>query len=127
MNKNKIIYIILSSIFTVFLMTYIEKIMTPTYWFKAVLKLIIFLFVILLYAFIFKDNVLDILYLKKVKFSKRFIIFLLFAYLIIIIGYLLFKNVIDLENIKYNLLIKEKIITSEHVTSINEGDMLTSD
>lgn len=116
MFKNKsIVTVMLISIISLLLMTFIEKNIHPQYWIKSMFKLIIFLLPIIFYSIKNKISFKELIYLNNNKPSKGLIIFMLIAYLGIIILYLLLRNYIDLENIKNNLFMKENLNKSNFI------------
>ena len=116
MFKNKsIVTVVLISIISLLLMTFIEKYIHPQYWIKSMFKLIIFLLPIIFYSIKNKISFKELIYLNNNKPSKGLIIFMLIAYLGIIILYLLLRNYIDLENIKNNLFMKENLNKSNFI------------
>lgn len=113
MNKKKIITAVAMATLSLLVMTVIERIIQPGYWIKSLVKLVMFGGSILLYASVFKEDLKDLIHLKKKKPSKKLVLFMAFAYLGIIILYLLLSRYIDLSSIK------EKLIQKEHLSRRN--------
>ena len=97
------------AILSLLVMTYIERIVQPGYWIKSLVKLFMFGGSILLYAFVFKEEVPELIHLKKKRPSKKLILFMAFAYAGIIVLYLLLSRYIDLDSIRDNLMKKEHL------------------
>ena len=89
-------------------MSFVEK-TRPSYLIKSVIKLIVFIGSILFYCFRYKENIFDLINLKKNKLSKSLILFMILSYFVIIVGYLLLRNYINIDSIKESLLNKEHL------------------
>ncbi|MBR4462843.1 MAG: CPBP family intramembrane metalloprotease [Erysipelotrichaceae bacterium] len=109
MNKKKTVTVVLMAVSALLAMAYVERIMQPGYWIKSLIKLFVFGGSILLYAYLFKENLRELIHLKKIKPSKKLIFFMAFAYVGIIVSYLLLSSYIDLDSIKESLIQKEHL------------------
>lgn len=90
-------------------MSYIEKVIAPPYLIKSVCKVALFLGAIIAYSLISKEKLTEIIHLKKMKKAGILYAGMIGAYAGIIILFLLLRNVIDLDNIRSSLLVKENL------------------
>ena len=109
MNKKKIITAILMAVIALAVMTYVEKILQPGYLIKSIIKLFVLGGLIVLYSFMYKEDLFELIHLQKKKPSKKLILFMAFAYLGIIVSYLLLSHYIDLGSIREKLMAKEHL------------------
>ena len=114
-RKTEIIFGILTALLAVTLMILAEQFLRPSYWWKSLLKIVLFGGGILLYAGLFREKLNDVLNLRK-KAPARWLIFLVIgAYLFIIAAYFLLKNRLDLAHIREQLLEKEHLTRENFV------------
>lgn len=104
LNK-KSIYIILTVLFSSLLMSFIDAFIQPTYLYRSAFKVILFLFIPLIYFLLHKD---ELKYMKQLFVPKKkdFIIAIslgIIVYIVILSAYLLLKNYIDFSSIKDSL------------------------
>ena len=104
LNK-KSIYIILTVLFSSILMSIVDGILQPTYFYKSVFKVILFLLIPLVYFLLYKD---ELKYMKQLFIPKKkdFIIAIslgIIVYGVIIGAYFLLKNYIDFSAIQNSL------------------------
>lgn len=108
--KNKAIQILFLVSLGCIIMSFIEGIIQPSYVYKSLIKLIIFLSLILIYCLYNKD--FSFFKVLKVHDKKDLLISItigLAVYSIIILSYFIARNFIDLEQIAANLTTKENI------------------
>lgn len=102
MSKRKTITgIFIITIISIAVMSIIDAIINPGYMYKSAIKIIMFLFIPLIYTFY--DNNINLKDIFKVKSKKKLIIpaiLGLLVYLIILSAYLILKKYIDLDSIK---------------------------
>lgn len=103
--NSKSIYIIISVLFSALAMSLVDGIIEPPYFYKSVIKIILFLLVPMLYFITHKDEIVS---LKKlfVPRKKDFILALslgIGVFAIIMIAYFVFRNFIDFSGIKDSL------------------------
>ncbi|MCQ4922450.1 CPBP family intramembrane metalloprotease [Tissierella carlieri] len=102
MNKRKtIIGILIITAISIAIMSIVDAIINPGYMYKSAIKIIMFLFIPLIY--IFCDSNINLKDIFKVKSKKKLIISTilgLLVYLIILGAYLILKKYIDLDSIK---------------------------
>ncbi len=108
-NKTILQLILLSSL-ACLLMFVIEKFMMPSFFVKSLLRIIIFSGTIFLYSVTAKDR-FELFRFKNIKKKEviRVLGLAVLVYLLILVGFFLIKDFIDLNQIKQNLLTKEKI------------------
>lgn len=109
MNNGKIRLVVFLSLFVLFVMSLIEKIVQPSYFIKSIIKLLVFSLAMFIYCIKYKENFFKLINLKKKGLSKGLILFMLFSYFVIIVGYLLLRNHIDLYGVRESLLNKEQL------------------
>ena len=109
MRRTKVLSVIVISIVSLLVMMYVEKVIQPGYWIKSLVKIVMFMGGMLLYAFMFRKDMVELIGLKMKKPSKKLILSVVFAYAGIIILYLLLKDHIDLISIRDQLLAKEHL------------------
>lgn len=109
MNNGKIRLVVFLSLFVLFVMSLIEKIVQPSYFIKSIIKLLVFSLAMFIYCIKYKENFFKLINFKKKGLSKGLILFMLFSYFVIIVGYLLLRNHIDLNGIRESLLNKEQL------------------
>lgn len=103
--NSKSIYIIISVLFSALAMSFVDAVIEPPYFYKSVIKIILFLLIPMLYFITHKDETVS---LKKlfVPRKKDFILALslgIGVFAIIMIAYLVFRNFIDFSGIKDSL------------------------
>ena len=108
-KKRKIISAVVLSLLAVGVMSVFESIVQPSYWIKSFIKVICFSSAVIIYSFIYKEKIGDLLNLKKKPPSRRLLIVTGLVYAGVIIAYLILKDQIDLPNIRENLLKKEGV------------------
>ena len=104
-QKNKKIYLIISTILCALIMCFIDGVIKPNYLIKSIVKVFLFLIVPLIYFIINKNEIKELKKLFTPK-KKELIISLIlgiFVYLVIIGGYYLLKDIIDFSGITENL------------------------
>ena len=104
LNK-KSIYIILTVLFSSLLMSFIDAFIQPTYLYRSAFKVVLFLYIPLIYFLLHKD---ELKYMKQLFVPKKkdFIIAIslgIIVYIVILSAYLLLKNYIDFSSIKDSL------------------------
>ncbi len=104
LNK-KSIYIIMTVLLSSILMSIVDGVIQPTYFYKSVFKVILFLVIPLIYFLLYKD---ELKHMKQLFIPKKkdFIIAIslgLIVYVVIIGAYLLLKNYIDFSSIQNSL------------------------
>ena len=109
MRRTKVLSVIVISIVSLLVMMYVEKVIQPGYWIKSLVKIVMFMGGMLLYAFMFRKDMAELIGLKMKKPSKKLVLSVVFAYAGIIILYLLLKDHIDLMSIRDQLLAKEHL------------------
>ena len=110
MRKNrKIISAVVLSLTAVGVMSVFESAVQPSYWIKSIIKVICFSSAVIIYSFIYKEKISDLLNFKKKLPSKKLLIVMGLVYVGMIIAYLILKDQIDLSNIRENLLKKEGV------------------
>ena len=104
-NKHKFLHILFSVLLSSILMTIIDGYFSPSYFYKSIFKIILFLVVPLIYFIRFKDerNKLYSYFKFKTKALKQALILALLVFTIILIGYFIFASYIDLNQIKESL------------------------
>ncbi|MBQ1522888.1 MAG: CPBP family intramembrane metalloprotease [Erysipelotrichaceae bacterium] len=108
MKKNTVLSLAVSVICLVIL-TFIEQYVKPGYTVKSCLKLLLLLVPMILYSFISRKKISDIIRLYKLNSARLLYIGMLRAYCCIIIVFLIFRNSIDLDQIRNNLMNKEHL------------------
>ena len=101
MKKNQFIY--LSVIIAVSLMSYVDAIVLPGYLIRSIVKIFLFCGSILLYSYIYRDNIL-----KDINFNltslKKVLPLAIGVYILIISAYFIFRNIFDFSHVKESLL-----------------------
>lgn len=90
-------------------MCWIEQVKAPSYFIKSIWKASLFLGAIIIYKLLSGESIADIIHFKKMKKAKVLYLGMAGAYIGIIVLFLLLRNMIDLENIRANLLAKENL------------------
>jgi membrane protease YdiL (CAAX protease family) len=108
-TEKKIAAAILMAVMALLVMTCVERIIRPGYWIKSLIKLFMLGGSILLYAAVYKEDLWNLICLRKKKPSGKLILFMAFSYLGIIVLYLLLSGYIDLSGIKESLIQKEHL------------------
>lgn len=103
--NRKSIYIIISVLFSALAMSFVDGIIEPPYFYKSVIKIILFLLIPMLYFITNKDEIVS---LKKlfVPRKKDFILAIslgIGVFSVIMIAYFVFRNFIDFSSIKDSL------------------------
>lgn len=103
--NRKSIYIIISVLFSALAMSFVDGVIEPPYFYKSVIKIILFLLIPMLYFITHRDEISN---LKKlfVPRKKDFILALslgIGVFAIILIAYFVFRNFIDFSGIKDSL------------------------
>lgn len=91
------------------LLTCIEQFLKPDYLFKSACKLVLLFVPIILYSKLSHQEIKEIINFRKLKSAKILYIGMVVAYVGIIIAFMLFRNSIDLNQIRENLMNKEKL------------------
>lgn len=101
MKKNQFIY--LSVIIAVSLMSYVDAIVLPGYLIRSIVKIFLFCGTILLYSYIYRDNIL-----KDINFNltslKKVLPLAIGVYILIISAYFIFRNIFDFSHVRESLL-----------------------
>lgn len=97
------------SAIAVITMILIERILSPGYWIKSLLKILVFSMPVILVSLIYKRNIKNILFIRKIGINRKTVLFLLLFYFLVILGYFLIKDMIDLTSIRESLLNKEGV------------------
>lgn len=99
MNK-KSLYIIATVIVSSIIMSIVDGIIQPTYFYKSCFKIVLFMIVPLLYFLVFKDEWVNMkeLFIPKKNFKKSLLLGI-GVYVVIMAAYLIFKNFIDFNGI----------------------------
>ena len=115
MNKRKTITSILIITFiSIAVMSIIDGIINPGYLYKSAIKIIMFLFIPLVYtAYDTKINLKDIFRVKSKRRLFTSIFLGLLVYIIILCAYLILKELIDLDSIK-NILAKNLKVNKDN-------------
>lgn len=103
--NGKSIYIILSVLFSAFAMSFVDGVIEPPYFYKSIIKIILFLFVPMLYFMFHRDEMNDLKQLFVPR-KKDFLFALLLGvgvFCIVMIAYFIFRNFIDFSSIKDSL------------------------
>ena len=98
-------YAILSVLLSTLLMCFVDGIVSPSYLYKSIIKIVLFLLIPMIYFLLYKDKST---YLKKLFVPKKkdFLLALLLGigiFVIIITTYFVLRNYIDLNGIKESL------------------------
>ena len=91
------------------IMAYVENVIAPVYVIKSACKLIRFGLPIIIYAFISKQSIKDVIGLKKMKPAKWLYLGMVLAYIAIIAVFFIVRGQLDLENIRTSLMSKEQL------------------
>ena len=103
--SKKSSYIIMTVFISSLLMSFIDGVMQPTYLYKSLFKIILFLLIPFIYFVLFKDEFSEF---KQLFVPRKNVLLIsiglgILVYLIIIAAYLIFKNFIDFSSIKDSL------------------------
>ena len=107
--SRRLITSVILSVIAVIIMTFIENHLKYGYWFKSMMKIIVFGGSIFLYSLIYRESILKMINIKWKLPSRRLIFLMAGVYVIVIIGYVLLRNHIDLTTIRENLMNKENL------------------
>lgn len=108
-GKGRLTLGIVLSLLAVIVMSITEKLITSGYWTKSIIKIAVFASAVILYSFLTKRKINDVINIKKRLPSRKLLLMMVTVYLIIIVAYLLFKDQVDLTNIRNNLINKEHL------------------
>ena len=102
---NKSIYILVTVLISSLLMSFIDGVIQPTYFYKSLFKICLFMIVPFIYFIIYKDEFSKF---KQLFIPKKKTLFLsiglgIAVYIVIIVAYMLFKNFIDFSAIQKSL------------------------
>ena len=105
MKLDKKVYIILTVFVLSIAMSLIDGILQPTYFYKSLFKIFLFLIVPLIYFIMYKEEIPHIkqLFIPKKKDFILSIILGILVYIVIIGAYLLLKDYIDFSSIQQSL------------------------
>ncbi|MBQ1878282.1 MAG: CPBP family intramembrane metalloprotease [Erysipelotrichaceae bacterium] len=112
MKKNERTLAAIMAIAAVILMYVVEKVLRPGYLVKSLLKMAVFGGMMILFSILAGHKLKKLLNLEWKLPSRKLILFMAFAYAVIIAGFLLFRNMIDLTQVKANLIEKEHLTRS---------------
>lgn len=104
MNR-KSLYIIVSVILSAFAMSYVDAVIAPPYFYKSIIKIVLFLIVPFIYFVMNKEEFVK---MKKLFIPQRkdFMLALCLGigvFLVVMIAYFIFRNLIDFSGIKDSL------------------------
>ncbi len=105
-NKLCGIALALAAIVSVFA---VEQVIQPEYWIKSVFKVSAFLGAIFVYAVLTKQNLTEVIGLRKIEKIKPLIFCMILFFSGIVVSFFMFKTQIDLVNIKQSLINKENL------------------
>ena len=102
---NKSIYILVTVLISSLLMSFIDGVIQPTYFYKSLFKICLFMIVPFIYFIIYKDefSTFKQLFIPKKKTLVLSIGLGIAVYIVIIVAYMLFKNFIDFSAIQASL------------------------
>ena len=94
---NKSIYILVTVLISSQLMSFIDGVIQPTYFYKSLFKICLFMIVPFIYFIIYKDEFSKFkqLFIPKKKTLVLSIGLGIAVYIVIIVAYMIFKNFID--------------------------------
>ena len=100
---NKSIYILVTVLISSLLMSFIDGIIQPTYFYKSLFKICLFMIVPFIYFIIYKDEFSKFkqLFIPKKKTLVLSIGLGIAVYIVIIVAYILFKNFIYYSALRY--------------------------
>ena len=108
MKKTSLISLIIAVV-SLAILACIEQFLKPDYLVKSICKLFLLLIPIMIYSKLTDQTIKEITDFKKLKSARILYIGMALAYVGIIIAFLLFRNNIDLNQIRENLMTKEKL------------------
>ena len=102
---NKSIYILVTVLISSLLMSFIDGVIQPTYFYKSLFKICLFMIVPFIYFIIYKDefSTFKQLFIPKKKTLVLSVGLGIAVYIVIIVAYMLFKNFIDFSAIQKSL------------------------
>lgn len=102
-------YVILSVIFSTLAMCIVDGIIQPTYFYKSLIKIVMFLLIPMIYFHVYKNNHLKELFIPKKKDLLLAIPLGAVVFISIITAYLLSNTFIDLSQIKESLMASMRV------------------
>ncbi|MBQ1508387.1 MAG: CPBP family intramembrane metalloprotease [Erysipelotrichaceae bacterium] len=103
------------SVLAVIVMSCIEKYLAPAYFVKSLLKVLVFAGSVFLHALIHKENVFELIRLRKKKIPKKLLFLMIGVYVFVLAAFFLFRDQIDLAHIRESLLAKEGLTRQNFV------------
>ncbi|MBQ9037505.1 MAG: CPBP family intramembrane metalloprotease [Erysipelotrichaceae bacterium] len=108
MSKHVKVAIFFAILATV-IMSITERYLTLGYWFKSLVKLVVFGSLIVLYSRYSHRSIKDTINLKFRLPSRKLFVVMILVYLIVIAAYFIFKDQLNLEALKNSLFSKEQL------------------
>ena len=109
MVKKKILFGIISAVLFLIVMTLTEKILQPNYFVKSLIKISVTAFIFFSYSSIFKQNLKESIFFRKMKPAKNLYFFMAVVFSGILLIFFMIRNYLDLPSIRQNLVSKEQL------------------
>lgn len=97
------------AVLAIVIMSFTERYLTLGYWFKSLIKLVVFGSLIVLYSRYTHKSIKEIINFKFRLPGKNLFIVMILVYLIVIAAYFIFKDQLNLEALKNSLFSKEQL------------------
>lgn len=97
------------AVLAIVIMSFTERYLTLGYWFKSLIKLVVFGSLIVLYSRYTHKSIKEIINFKFRLPGKKLFIVMILVYLIVIAAYFIFKDQLNLEALKNSLFSKEQL------------------
>lgn len=109
MVKKKILFGIVSAVLFLIVMTFTEKILQPNYFVKSLIKISVIALIFFSYSSIFKQNLKESIFFRKMKPAKNLYFFMAVVFSGILLIFFMIRNYLDLPSIRQNLVSKEQL------------------
>ncbi len=109
MVKKKILFGIISAVLFLIVMTLTEKILQPNFFLKSLIKISVTAFIFFSYSSIFKQNLKESIFFRKMKPAKNLYFFMAVVFSGILLIFFMIRNYLDLPSIRQNLVSKEQL------------------
>ncbi len=106
---KKISFGIISAVLFLIIMTFTEQILQPNYLVKSLIKLSITALIFITYCSIFKQNLKEAVFFRKMKPAKNLYLCMIIVFTGILTIFFLIRNYLDLPSIRQNLISKEQL------------------